>query len=350
LRLLSIPETTDNTALPFQPDVLEHINLAGVDSDWVWSSPVAPRAIWKGYIKAGELICPVALYAAVSSSERVALHMLNRKTGHRLSRQFIDRETGEEVARDDQVKGYETGADEYIILEPEEIAAALPHTDKTLSILSFIPCDQADALYFDKPYYLAPQGAGADKVYAVLCEGLRKKKAAAIATAILFRRVRTVLIRPHDKGLIATTLNFDYEVRSTAEAFNTIAASKIKKEMLDLATHIIDTKRGSFNPSAFDDRYEEALSDLVKAKMEGRELKPPAPPAKNNVVDLMDALRQSAGAASTEKPAKTRRTAQKKPAGAKHEKKIAAEKASASKSKTSRRKAVPRKIAQRKAS
>ncbi len=295
---------------------------------------MAPRAIWKGYLKVGELVCPVALHTAVSASERVSLHMLNRETGHRLQRQFVDRDTGKEVERDDQVKGYEVGPEDYVILEPDEIAAAIPESDKTLAVETFIPCDQVDDLYFDRPYYLTPSGAGADKAYAVLREGLRKKKAVALASAILFRRVRTVLIRAFEEGLVATTLNFDYEVRSAAEAFDGIPAIKIKKDMLDLARHIIETKTGAFDPATFDDRYEAALVDLVHAKMEGREIKVPKAPARGKVIDLMEALRQSAGA-----KAKT---------GAKTAAKKTAAKKTAQK-KTAQRKTAARKAPQRKA-
>ena len=299
---------------------------------------MAPRAIWKGYLKVGELVCPVALHTAVSASERVALHMLNRDTGHRLSRQFVDRETGKEVERDDQVKGYEVGPDDYVILEPDEIAAAIPESDKTLAVETFIPCDQVDDLYFDRPYFLSPSGA--DKAYAVLREGLRKKKVVALASAILFRRVRTVLIRAFEDGLVATTLNFDYEVRSAAEAFDAIPAIKIKKEMLDLARHIIETKKGTFDPSTFDDKYEAALVELVHAKMEGREIKAPKPPAKGKVIDLMEALRQSAVA--------TKGKAGSNKAEAKTAVKKTAAKKTAQK-KSAQKKTAARKVPQRKA-
>ncbi len=307
---------------------------------------MAPRAIWKGFLKVGELVCPVALYTAISTSERVSLHMLNRKTGHRLHRQFVDRETGEEVEREDQVKGYQTGPDDYVVLDPEEIAAAVPQSDKTLAVESFIPCDQVDDLYFDRPYYLAPSGTGADKAYEVLREGLRKKKVAALASAILFRRVRTLLIRASGDGLIATTLNFDYEVRPAKDAFADIPVIKIKKEMLDLARHIIETKAGTFDPSSFEDKYEAALVDLVQAKMEGRTIKPPKAPAQGKVVDLMDALRRSADAnkaKATAKPVKSRatKTAVKKPAAAKTK---------TAQAKTSHRKTTQQKASQRKAS
>jgi DNA end-binding protein Ku len=124
---------------------------------------------------------------------------------------------------------------------------------------------------------------------------MRKTKVAAIGQAVLFRRVRTILIRAHGEGLIATTLNFDYEVRSAKEAFDDVPSMKIKGEMLELAEHIIKTKKGKFDASKFDDRYEAALADLVKAKFEGKTIEAPKRPKEGKVVDLMAALRESAG-------------------------------------------------------
>jgi len=256
---------------------------------------MAPRANWKGFLKIAELSCPVALYTAVSSSDRIAFHILNRDTGHRVQRQFVDQKTGKPVETGDQVKGYETGQGEYVILQPEEIAAAVPESDKTLGVEAFIPCSKIDDVYFDRSYYLAPSDAAARETYALIRQGMQDRKVAALARTVLFRRVRTVLIRPHDKGMIATTLDFDYEVRSAAEAFADIEPLEIKGEMLDLAKHIIATKRGKFDPTAFHDRYEQALAELVRAKQEGRKIEPPKPPQPTKVVDLMEALRRSAG-------------------------------------------------------
>jgi len=272
---------------------------------------VAPRANWKGFLKVGELVCPVALYTAASTSDRIAFHMLNRKTGHRLHREFIDSETGKTVEREDQVKGYEVGDGDYIALDPEEIAAALPESDKTLEIEAFIACDDIDDLYFDKPYYLTPSDRHGDQAFALIREGMKKSNVAALAETVLFRRMRTVLIRPEGQGLVATTLNYDYEVRSAEAAFSDVPDVKLKGEMLELAEHIINTKKGRFDPKGFDDRYDAALAEVVKAKIEGRKIKPVKPKAEGKVIDLMEALRQSAG--KSEKPAK-RKT--KKPAAA----------------------------------
>jgi DNA end-binding protein Ku len=260
---------------------------------------MAPRANWKGFLKIGELSCPVALYTAASQSERIAFHTLNRKTGNRVHRQFVDGETGKLVERDDQIKGYETAQGEYVMFEPDEIAAVIPQSDKTLVVERFVACGDIDDVYFDRPYYLAPSDSVAMPAFNLIRDGMKRKQVAALAQTVLFRRVRTVLVRPHDDGLIATTLNFDYEVRSSDEAFDGLPKrQKIEGEMLDLATHIIKTKGGTFDPSQFDDRYESALADLVKAKLAGKPLPKPKAMRPTKIVDLMEALRQSAGLGS----------------------------------------------------
>lgn len=284
---------------------------------------MAPRANWKGFLKVGALSCPVALYTAVSTSERIAFHTLNRKTGNRVHREFIDAETGKPVEKDDQVKGYEINQGDYITLEPDEVASAVPDSDKTLAVEAFIACNDIDDVYLDRPYYLAPVDKGAQEAFALIREGLAKSKSAAFAKTVLFRRVRNLLIRPHNDGLIATTLNFDYEVRSAKEAFADMSDTKIEGEMLELAKHIINTKSGKFDPKSFDDRYEAALAELVKAKMEGRDFKITKPKAPAKVVDLMDALRRSAeasGAKETAKKAPARKAAASKTAAAKRAK------------------------------
>ncbi|GAU84718.1 Ku domain protein [Bosea sp. BIWAKO-01] len=238
---------------------------------------------------------PVALYTAASTAERTTFNMVNRKTGNRLRREFIDPTTGKPVEREDQVKGYEIDPDNYVMIEPEELEAAIPQSDKKLAIQAFVPSSEVDTLYFDKPYYLAPAGPGADAPFAILRNALERGDVGALAHAVLFRRYRAVLIRANGPGMIAHTLNFDYEVRSAASAFAEVEDIEIKGEMLDLAKHIITTKAGKFDAAGFTDRYEAAVSELVKAKIEGRTISTPKPGRATNVVDLMEALRASAG-------------------------------------------------------
>lgn len=167
-----------------------------------------PRANWKGYLKIAELTCPVALYTAASTSDRIAFHTLNRSTGHRVRRQYIDSETGKPVETEDQVKGYEVGNDDYVVLEPDEVASAVPASDKTLLIDVFVKSDGIDDVYLDKPYYLSPSDTSAMEVFDLIREGMKSAKSAALACTVLFRRMRTILIQPHGRALIATTLNF----------------------------------------------------------------------------------------------------------------------------------------------
>ena len=273
---------------------------------------MAPRASWKGFIKLSELTIPVALYSAATTSERVSFHTINRKTGNRVRRQFIDEETEQPVEKENQVKGYEISQGQYVIVEPKDIQAAIPESDKTIRIDKFIPCPEVDTAYFDKPYFLAPSGSIGNEGFGLISEGMRRRKVAALGRAVLFRRLRTLLLRAEGPLLVAHTLHFDYEVRSAAEVFEDIPELKIEGEMLDLAKHIIKTKSGTFNPREFDDRYEEALAELVKAKIAGREFKAPKAPKETKVVDLMDALRKSAEAAG--KPAPKPKPAKKKKA------------------------------------
>lgn len=276
---------------------------------------MAPRAIWKGVLKVAEVTCPVALYTAASTSERISFHTLNRKTGNRVNRQFIDEVTGKPVEKEDQVKGYDRGDGDYIVLESEEIADAIPESDKILDVATFLPCDEIDDLFFDRPYYVTPSTPVAAEAFALIRDVMASRESAALARTVIFRRMRSILIRPHEAGMIATTLNFDYEVRQAESAFDDIPKLKIEGEMLELAEHIIRTKAGRFDPKAFEDRYENALAELVKAKIEGRKIKPVKPREPAKVVNLLDALRQSAkggkSGKSADKPAANRKSPRK---------------------------------------
>lgn len=252
------------------------------------------RAQWKGFIKFGQVSCGVGLYTAASTSDRIAFHTLNKATGNRVNRIFVDSETGKPVDREDQTKGFEIENGEYVVIDPEEVAATVPESDKTLAIKTFIPCSDVDDVYFDKPYYLVPTDRVSSDAFAALRDAMTKSKVAAVAQTVLFRRMRTVLIRAHGKGLIATTLQYDYEVRSSEKAFEEMPKLRIKGEMLDLAKHIIATKKGEFDPAEFDDRYEAALAELVKAKIEGKAMPKRKEVKVSKPDDLLAALRESA--------------------------------------------------------
>ncbi len=256
---------------------------------------MSARAIWKGHLSIGDLSCAVALYSAVNASERTAFHIINRDTGHRVRREYADADSGRAVGKDDLVKGYDTSEGQTVILEPDEIRDAVPESDKRLELSTFLACDEIDTLYLERPYFLAPADRQSVEAYDLIRETLEAQGVAAIARTVLFRRVRSVLIRPQGQGLIATTLNYDYEVRDPAESFEGISKIKIEKEMLELAQHIIGTKMGEFNPGEYEDRYEAALTELVKAKIAGRKPKKLPKRKAENVTSLLDALRKSAG-------------------------------------------------------
>ncbi|RYC10213.1 Ku protein [Ciceribacter ferrooxidans] len=257
---------------------------------------MAARAIWRGHLSVGELICSVTLHGAASEGERISFHIINRETGHRVRRRFVDGENGKPVEDEDIVKGYETPDGDFVILDPEEVKAAVPESDKRLEMQAFIACNDVDTTFFERPYFVAPADEDAADAYALIRDAMEEEKVAGLARTVLFRRVRTLLVRPHGEGMIATTLNFDYEVRSDTEIFEEISDIRVSGEMLDLARHIIETKMGRFEPSAFDDRYEQAVAELVKAKLAGRRPKKLRKVETGKVTDLMEALRRSAGA------------------------------------------------------
>ncbi|WP_374446856.1 Ku protein [Stella sp.] len=257
---------------------------------------MAPRATWKGHLTLGALSCPVALYALVSEGERIRLHTLDRRSGHRVRRQFVDAETGKPVDRDAQVKGYDTGDGRHILLEQEEIDAAVPASTHRIEIESFVAAADFDPVFRDRPYRLAPTDRSGREVFAVVRAAMAAGGVVGIGRTVLFRRDRALLLAPCASGFAAATLHFDYEVRAAASILEAVPDRRLDPEMIDLVRHIIGTRRGRFDPDAFEDRYEAALGELIRAKQAGKKLPKPRPAAGGEVIDLMDALRRSAGA------------------------------------------------------
>ncbi|MGH6848984.1 MAG: Ku protein [Methylocella sp.] len=254
-----------------------------------------PRANWKGYLKLSLVTCPVALFPAASASEKVSFHLLNRATGHRLKQQYIDSETGAIVDREDRIKGYEIGKREYVTVSDEELAAIEIESSHTINIESFVARSEVDPIYFDQSYFIAPDDNVAQEAFAVIREAMRQRGVAGIARVVLHGRERLILLEPRAKGIAGATLHYNYEVRSDSAYFDEIPDLKIDKELLDLASHIIDTKKASFNPAKFKDQYQEAVVDLIRSKQSGKPAQVPHVPRPGNVVSLMDALRRSLG-------------------------------------------------------
>jgi DNA end-binding protein Ku len=267
---------------------------------------MAPRAYWKGYLKLSLVSCPIALFPATSESEKISFHQLNKKTGHRIKYRKVDAETADEVDSADIIKGYEVGKGDYIELDPEELEAVAIESKRTIDIDEFVPKDEIDELYLNNPYYIAPDGDVGQQAFAVIREAIRKEGMVAIGKVVFTSREHIIALEARGKGLLGVTLRYPYEVRSEADYFDDLPDEKIPKDMLDLASHIVKTKAGHFEPSKFEDQYEDALEELLKRKQEGKPIERPERPKPTNVVNLMDALRQSveASGASTGSKAK----------------------------------------------
>jgi len=258
---------------------------------------MAPRSNWKGYLKLSLVSCPVQLFPATSTKERVAFHLLHRETGNRLRRKLVDPDTDEAVETDDQVKGFEVAKNEYVLVEEDEIASVAIESTHTIDIETFVPRAEIDAAYLDTPYYLAPNGKMGEEAFAVIREAMREKEVVGIGRVVLYRRERPILLEPRGKGLVATTLRYAYEVRDDSDYFEDIDDVEVPEEMLDLATHIISRKLDHFDPKRFEDRYQNALLEIIRAKQQHRPVTTSAPaPKAGNVVSLMDALRKSIAA------------------------------------------------------
>jgi DNA end-binding protein Ku len=265
---------------------------------------MAPRANWKGYLKLSLVSCAVALYPASSTSSRVRFNIINKATGNRVHNQVVDAETGDPVEAEERVKGYREGS-RYILLDDEELDRVALESTHTIDIEAFVPREEVDELYLDTPYYIVPDDKVAFEAFAVIREAMRKKGVVGLARVVLHRREHVLMLEPRDKGLVGITLRYADEVRPAETYFEDIPEVKIAPDMLDLAVHILETKQAHFDPTHFQDRYEKALKDLIKAKRAGKE--PPAapPPQAGNVVNLMDALRRSVQADSGGTPKKS---------------------------------------------
>jgi len=257
---------------------------------------VAPRAYWKGYLKLSLVSCPIALYPASSEREKISFHQLHKQTGNRIKYKKVDAETGREVEADDIVKGYEVSKGEYIELEPEELEAIALESKRVIEIEKFVPKADIDELYLNNPYYIVPEGEVGQQAFAVIREAIRKEGMVALGKIVFTSREHVIAIEPRGKGLMGVTLRYPYEVRSEKNYFDDIKDEKIPKDMLELASHIVDTKRGEFDPSTFEDRYEDALKELLRKKRKGEKIEPPKETRPSNVINLMEALRQSISA------------------------------------------------------
>jgi DNA end-binding protein Ku len=272
---------------------------------------MAPRAYWKGYLKLSLVSCPIALYPAVSSSERVSFNRVNKKTGNRLKQQMIDSDSGQPVDKEDIGRGYEYAKGQFLFVEDEELDKIKIESTHTIDIASFVPRAEIDDRYLETPYYIAPTDQVGQEAFTVIRDAMRDKKVVGLARLVLQRREHVVMLEPFEKGLLGTTLRYAYEVRSHADYFSDIPDLKLPAEMKQLASHIIEGKADHFDAKKFEDHYESALIELLRTKQAGKPVQVIGEePAAPRVINLMDALRASIGS-STKKPAAASKVARR---------------------------------------
>jgi DNA end-binding protein Ku len=255
---------------------------------------MAPCANWKGYLRLSLVSCPVLLYPATSETEKVHFHQINKATGSRIHLQKVDAESGETVPAEEIVKGYEAGKGSgYIEVTDEDLQAINIESTRTIDIDQFVPRDEIDDLYIYRPYYIVPDGKVGQQAFAVIRESIKKRGMVGLGRVVLSTREHVIALEPRDRGIVGLLLHYPYEVREPQSYFDDIPKENMPKEMLDLAGHIIETMTGHFQPKKFEDRYEDALRDLIKRKQAGEQITPARVEKPEKKMNLMDALRAS---------------------------------------------------------
>jgi len=253
---------------------------------------LSSRPIWQGQLRLSLVSCPVALYGATSKSGDISFHLLNPETNNRIRMVPTDPDTGP-VERADLVKGYEITKNHYVILTPDELEAVKLETTRTIDIERFVDETTIDRLYWNAPYYLVPNGKEGVEAYTVIREALAEAGRIALGRVVMHSRERMVALEPRDKGMLCYTLRMGDEVVQPKDAFEDIPAGRPNKEMIEIARKIIEQKEGAFEPESFEDRYENALRDLIRRKQKGEKLVTAEPVEEDNVIDLMEALKKS---------------------------------------------------------
>ncbi|NPD68584.1 Ku protein [Lichenicola cladoniae] len=260
---------------------------------------MADRPIWRGQLRLALVSCPIALYSVRQPSQELHFHFINPKTGNRVRMVTQDSETDEELSRKDLQRGYEFKKDHYVLLDDEDFERARIDSSSVLSIDKFVRADSIDPIYFDSSYYLVPDGSGrdaADDVFVVLREAIAKTGRVALSRLVMSRRERAVALMPMGRGIVLHTLNDTREITAPDKLFEDISDAPADTEMVALAVQLIDRQTAKFQPGDMEDRYEARLREVIDAKLAGEDVQAPSEePERDNVVDLMSALRKSLG-------------------------------------------------------
>jgi len=266
---------------------------------------MATRPTWQGHLKLSLVTCPVGLYTATASNAHVSFNLINPETNNRIRMVPTDPDTGP-VERSSLVKGYAVSKDEYVLFDDADFDKVKLETTHTISIDSFVNEDEIDRLYWDSPFYVVPEkGVGAE-AFVVIRDAMKAAGKVAIGSLVLRGRERQLAMEVRGKGLVAWSLRAHDEVRDADDYFDGIPTVKADKDMVEIATRIIGQKEADFDPGQFKDRYDDALREMIKAKQKGgKGLVEVEAPDDTNVVDLMEALRNSLkGSAAGKAPGK----------------------------------------------
>ena len=255
---------------------------------------MAPRPNWKGYLKLSLVACPIALYPATSTTERVSFNQINKNTGNRIRYRKVDEETEEPVEQADIIKGYQVEKNVYVHVEDEDLEALQVESTHTIEIDKFVPRKQLDERYFDSPYYIVPNDKVGQDAFAVIRDAMKGKGVVGLGRVVLAKRERPIILEPFGKGMRGMTLRYPYEVRDEKEYFAEIPDMKIPSDMLKLAEHIVETKSEDFDPTTFVDTYEEAVVEMLRNKQAGKAISKTATKAPGKLVgNVIDLLKRS---------------------------------------------------------
>jgi DNA end-binding protein Ku len=255
---------------------------------------MAPRPNWKGYLKLSLVACPIALYPATSTTERVSFNQINKNTGNRIRYRKVDEGTEEPVQQADIIKGYQVEKNVYVHVEDEDLEALQVESTHTIEIDKFVPRKQLDERYFDSPYYIVPNDKVGQDAFAVIRDAMKGKGVVGLGRVVLAKRERPIILEPFGKGMRGMTLRYPYEVRDEKEYFGEIPDMKIPSDMLKLAEHIVETKSEDFDPTTFVDTYEEAVVEMLRNKQAGKAISKTATKAPGKLVgNVIDLLKRS---------------------------------------------------------
>jgi DNA end-binding protein Ku len=327
---------------------------------------MVPRPHWRGFLKLSLVSCPIALYPAISPAERISFRQVNKRTGHRLRQQLVDSVTGEVVGSENKGRGYEVGQNEFLIVREEELSQARqkareqpysappaasrrPDTpqeepaprgrtvkreepaeeeappispleppprlenNRTIELDRFFPRDQLDPRYYNAPYYITPRDLVGQEAFAVIRDAMADTGLVGMGRVMLSNRERPILVEPSGRGLRGTTLHYAHQVRSENEYFADIPKLVLPDEMVEVAKHILQTKKAEFDPAFLEDRYRTVLASMLREKQARLPTAATsAPPPPQNVINLLDVLRRSLATEHPSASTPRRRTAASK--------------------------------------